>query len=244
MLSCLWHPEASKVFYDYITSRTAFSDSRVQSSELWTTSITISHWLLRPARFPQHLSDIFDEMREQGEIPPRKVQESALGSTNVFRRLKERVQASTANERALEAHASSIVITGDHLGTFWICSVLSTLIDEDSVSRLVGEVKKLTELFIHRQSTGRRLSFIVLVGRLCANMAGEYDRIRDCLEKAVGVSVRQLPLCRNCLLIVNRREFSSTGLSYRSLLRPCWICSVWSGALKASGYSLVRLRPP
>ncbi|KAI9728899.1 MAG: hypothetical protein M1834_007157 [Cirrosporium novae-zelandiae] len=189
----IWHPRAVDVFNDYIGSRMRFDDSKETRSETWTTSITISHWKLKSEKTKlkaeQASNDerrLFDEFRENGQFPPKGLSESAAPNNEV-------TPQSTGD--SLEERSSSVVITGDHLGVFWVCSVLSSSVnksEDHSIQSYASQVEETLQLFVHLQAAGRRLCFVVLVGHLCADLAIEYSNIVSHLENVLGVSKRVL----------------------------------------------------
>ena len=83
------------------------------------------------------------------------------------------------------------------MGTFWICSIISSLVkekmedssDHQSMENYTDRVKEITQLFIHRKDIGRRLSFVILVGFLCSDLAKEYNKIIEYLESLMQFSV-------------------------------------------------------
>ena len=97
----------------------------------------------------------------------------------------------------LEERCSSIVITGDRTGNFWTCSVISSLIKEEykgnlerhSMENYAARVREITQLFVHQKDVGRRLSFVMLVGILCFDLAREYNKIIEYLESLMQSSV-------------------------------------------------------
>lgn len=72
----------------------------------------------------------------------------------------------------VEERSSSIVITGDELGSNWICSIWSPLTDSESLALPVSIVPNLLQKFLHQQASGRCLVFLVLLGHLCEQLAG------------------------------------------------------------------------
>ena len=90
----------------------------------------------------------------------------------------------------MEERSSSLVITGDPLGNFWICSIWSSLTEHDSVSALIRSLPQVLQRFINQQPCGRCLVFLILLGHVSENLAGEYDTILERLDGIVELRVR------------------------------------------------------
>ena len=143
----------------------------------------------------------FGEGRESGEMPPKKISDllwpqKKRGRTGATQNSSSRDQPTT---RQLEEQVSTIVLTGDPHGTFWICSILSPLFKDElnaskddpksDTSTCAREIEETVQLFIHRQAVGRRLCFVILVGHLCHLLAEEYGNIVKHLDMVLDISV-------------------------------------------------------
>ena len=166
--------------------------------------ITISHWEFKPKGFPERLLDLFDEARRSGPMPPPKLLEAVTAiSVNSAQAPSPVSHGKKREPNDLDMTCnigeccSSIVITGDPLGSFWTCSIISSLVREElgessdhhSMTDYTNQVKEITQLFIHQQSIGRRLAFVILVGHLCSDLTKEYNKIIEYLEKLMKFSV-------------------------------------------------------
>jgi len=192
----IWHPQALDTFDDYINSKVGFSNSEANSSQFWITSITIPHWILKPKDLSNDPLRTFHDkrkLRKHGQIPPQRVLENRnLGKPTGWlgKLLSPGGSASeTVGAEELEERVSSVVVTGDHLGNFWICSVLSPSVKEETMSPRVEEVHNTMKLFLHCPSAGRRLAFVLLVGQVCTDIAREYADIVKFLEKVLEEKV-------------------------------------------------------
>lgn len=103
----------------------------------------------------------------------------------------------------MEERSSSLVITGDPSGNFWICSIWSSLTEHDSVSALIRSLPQVLQRFINQQACGRCLVFLILLGHFSENLAGEYDTILKRLDGIVELGVRRSPLPAESLLYAN-----------------------------------------
>lgn len=91
----------------------------------------------------------------------------------------------------MEERSSSLVITGDPSGYFWICSIWSSLTDHDPVSGLVKTLPQVLQQFINQQASGRCLVFLILLGHFSEKLAEEYDSILKQLDGIVELGVRR-----------------------------------------------------
>ncbi|KAH8205701.1 hypothetical protein TruAng_000195 [Truncatella angustata] len=166
----LWHPQALSAFDDYFGPNSRFMDSREGMS--WTTSINISHWLISEGSIDSIWENSFHEGRNYGNFPPDTIP----------------VIAELQKECILEERSSLLVFTGDSLGHLWICSMWSSLVEPDALRAVVaGDIRRVQQIFIHQQSTGRCLVFLILLGHICENLAVEYERILKRLGLVVGL---------------------------------------------------------
>jgi hypothetical protein len=184
----IWHPKALDAFDGYINAKSAFNNSKMNDAQFWITSITIPYWILKPKEIPSDpLRDFHKEknLRKHGQIPPQSV----LDILNSSQSRKNLDSKANKTKQELEERVSSVVITGDHLGRFWIASVLSPTVKEQRMSPYVAEVQETMQLFVHWQSAGRRLAFMSLVGHICKDIAREYSSIILVLESFVEEKV-------------------------------------------------------
>jgi len=146
------------------------------------TTITISHWCIRWS--DEKESRRFAEPRKDGYFPPVGI--AALGgSTTTLRIVRGKLQFCIMEERS-----SSLVITGDSSGYFWICSIWSSLTDHEPVSVLIRSLPHILQRFINQQASGRCLVFLILLGHFSEKLAGEYDSILKALDTIVELGVR------------------------------------------------------
>ena len=150
---------------------------------MWTTSITISHWSIRPTSSSQEHHERFNENRNNGDFPPVSI--ASLG----FGNRKGKKADPLPPTAIVEERSSSLVITGDPSGYHWISSVWSSLTESESISQPIDALPKILQSFIHQQACGRCLVFLVLLGHLCEKLAGEYELILSRLDVIVGLGV-------------------------------------------------------
>lgn len=207
----MWHPDALDAIDSYFGATSRFSENR--EAMMWTTSITISHWSIRPTSLSQEHHERFNENRNNGDFPPVSI--ASLGFGN-----KKRKKAEALPPTAIvEERSSSLVITGDPSGYHWICSIWSSLTESESISQPIGSLPKILQSFIHQQACGRCLVFLVLLGHLCEKLAGEYELILSRLDVIVGLGVSFFSVYRLltfCSQANNRRKsFSKVSSGVR-----------------------------
>jgi hypothetical protein len=85
----------------------------------------------------------------------------------------------------------SLVISGDCMGRFWMCSVVSEIFDEAQVQEYCNEFKVLLQLFIHQQYTVSVLAFLLLLGHMCEFLSMECikfpEKVNDIMELYVSI---------------------------------------------------------
>jgi hypothetical protein len=166
----VWHPDALDTFENHFGSTPHFSDAR---ESLWTTSITIPHWkLISSERLLNPCNPFYEGKLNAGRntdiFPPPDV-----GSTG----------------KALEERSSSLVITGDSSGHNWICSVWTSLAGSQTIKESMERLLRILHLFIHKQTTGRCLVFLLILGHICEKLAVEYTSILEYLDSVVQLGV-------------------------------------------------------
>ena len=177
-----WHPDALDTFEEYFGISSQFRDTK---EDIWTTTITISHWSIRTSKLPKDTLLHFKEDRKVGPFPPEKV-------ANLGKEKSKKGNDPKHPSEILEQRSTSLVITGDLLGSFWLCSIWSPLTDAHSLQAHVKSLREIVQLFIHQQAAGRCLVFLILLGHLCENLAKEYEAIMSELNKSVGLGVCHL----------------------------------------------------
>jgi hypothetical protein len=93
------------------------------------------------------------------------------------------------SQKKFSQRSSSIAITGEKRGGLWTCLVLSSLIDEDTMTDYVEKLQKTLNIFTHQQSSGRCLAFLILLGHLCRHLHYEYENILGSLTEIVDIGV-------------------------------------------------------
>jgi hypothetical protein len=187
----IWHPESIDSFDRYLSSPSSsvprFSNSRDSFGVDWTTSITLHHWKIAPNPFPEELVDVFNEEKESGHIPPMKP--LLDGSSKPL---------PTESLKKLEERSSSIIMSGDHAGNYWTCTILSSSITDQGINDYILEVAEIMNCFIHRQSIARLLCFLCILGMICWDHGREYDEIIEHMQSIIGLSVGGTVLLTVC----------------------------------------------
>jgi len=201
----MWHTDALDTIDDHLGVLSKFSDLHNQSStaqsDLWITSITVSHWRLQND-YETYLSRV-EELEEQDEggsdvkdccVNEADVGQIWIGDTTAFppKNVKDERAAEESGQHQLSSIrelSMSIVITGDGEGRCWTCSVISEVIDEIEAAVYANEIKDILQMFIHQQYTGRMLCFILLLGYLCESLAKQCENFTGELDKIMGMNV-------------------------------------------------------
>lgn len=89
--------------------------------------------------------------------------------------------------RIIEERSSSLVVTGDSQGFFWLCSVWSSLTKHKHLTVPVNSLPAVLQSFIHQQASGRCLVFLILLGHLCERLAKEHEGMLDQLNTVVDL---------------------------------------------------------
>jgi hypothetical protein len=194
----LWHPDARDTFDNHFGTSSRFSDIKEAT---WTTTITLSHWIFKP-----DLQLMFDEARiNKGEFPP----------LNVKRPTPRADQDEIPDSRnIIEESCSSLAITGDQHGYFWICSAWSTLTTDKDFSKELEKLPRMLKIFLYQQASGRNLVFLLLLGHLCEKLQEKYKAVLWDLDQFVGLGVITLLLLPN-----TSTNFLDTAKSYDSRTR-------------------------
>lgn len=183
----MWHPAALDAFDDYFGSVSHFTNT---VDDTWTTQITLTHWALQKTQ----LLIKYNEARKEGSFPPMDVQNLVLQVKQTEEKVepKMRTSAFTNTDNLLSGasqivreYSSTLVITGDARGRFWVCSAWSALLEEEKMSAHAQKITRILQLFIHKPSTGRSLVFLFLLGFICENLADEYKKIVDSMDNII-----------------------------------------------------------
>jgi hypothetical protein len=183
---CGWHPDALDTFDSYFGSSSRFSDTR---EAMWTTTITISHWSIKEAKLPKAQTDRFYEGRIKGLFPP-----DSIAALSLLEAEKGSGKSMSINDKPpktveIEERSSSLVVTGDSHGVFWVCTIWSSLTKHKALASHINSLPAILQLFIHQQVSGRCLVFLIILGHLCEKLAEEYENMLDELNKVVDLGV-------------------------------------------------------
>jgi len=88
-----------------------------------------------------------------------------------------------------ELEVSSIVISTNTFGDFSKCTILSELIQQEDMERLVDDARMLWQKFMHQPQTGRCLIVFLVLGRICHIIAENYDQSLHALVPIMGLEV-------------------------------------------------------
>ncbi|KAL9124541.1 MAG: hypothetical protein Q9217_006137 [Psora testacea] len=137
----LYHLADSRYLSSPGSSVPRFEDLRDKGAGEWKTSIALHHWKTASTTLPKELTDVFSEGKESGPIPPRS---SFTDSSSTRLGSKEGTTIDVKGDKTLEERSSSIVISGDYCGDFWICTILSSSINEQDMDDMltIDEIQK------------------------------------------------------------------------------------------------------
>jgi Mg2+ and Co2+ transporter CorA len=166
---------------------------------------------LKDRKFPSHLSNFFDEVRPgivPSKFPPDEKEAGDVTNNMVLNELKD-----LDDFDVLEERVSSIVITGSVDADCFTMSIFSLLFQEDLMRRHANEVKDIIFQFQHQQQSGRCLSFLIMLGHLCENLAREYEAILEKFDIIAELSVRPSFHCKFSANLV-QRDILSKGIRW------------------------------
>jgi hypothetical protein len=125
--------------------------------------------------------------REQGQNMASEGDNThqGLGESGIL----EGVISPPLSQKKFGQRSSSIAITGEKRGGLWTCLVLSSLIDEDTMTDYIEKLQGTLNIFNHQQSSGRCLAFLILLGHLCRHLHYEYENILGSLTEIVDIGV-------------------------------------------------------
>jgi hypothetical protein len=193
-----------------------------EGEDLWYTTITISHWRLQSlfesevSKIADKAEKIDKENREkelqiqQKEADEQKAREATddndpLGPPPLVtitdfppktvsdqRMRRPRKGGDKDPLSTIRQLSMSLVITGDTMGRYWTCCMVSDLLDEPAVAKYVEEINGILQMFIHQQYTGRTLVFMLLLGYFCESLSRECENFMGELDKIMGMDVSLL----------------------------------------------------
>ena len=142
-------------------------------------------------------SRFFEEMRNRGAFPASRVK--GLSTIQAFQRAKGSTQTQV-DERPenIEERSTALVFTGSPDGHLWVCSLWSSLVEDESLRQEMKELQSILEMFKNQPKTGRTLAFLYLLGIICLNMTKMTEEILRKLEgyTNLGVCVHSTPQTR------------------------------------------------
>jgi len=148
--------------------------------------LTFPSWAIRTCE--EHRTDRYREIhRQHGDFPPENIAKLGFESDTMH---------------MVEEQSSTVVFTGDSSGYLWICSILSSATQSDSIARVVNKVlPRILEKFIHQQASARCLAFLLILGHLCEKLAAEYGEVLARLDDIMEIGVSSMSKWALCLLL-------------------------------------------
>lgn len=175
----MWHTASIDTFDDHFGDSSKFFNTHKQ---IWITSITIPYWAFK--RDFQDPIGKFSEGRDEAPFPPKNV----IPRVKFEGRLKQ-ASGAKLTSKFIEERSSSLVISGDPAGNFWMCSVISSVLPESVMAKAASNVCIDLQQFVHQPSTGRCLIFLYHLGLLCEYISQEYEDILKELTVVIKLGV-------------------------------------------------------
>ncbi len=110
--------------------------------------------------------------RKRLKMPPRSVREAGVP------------------DYVLEKKATTIAITTSRLGDFAKCTVISGIIDVESMRQFSKTAVNIWKAFAYQPRTTRCLIFLLLLGLTCENITRKSDNVYNQLNQTLGLRVR------------------------------------------------------
>lgn len=151
---------------------------------MWTTTITISHWSIQNIDSSKDYPKRFHEGRIKGDFPPASIANLKLLNR---KSVQGQLPAEQTIMRVIEERSTSLVMTGDSQGFFWLCSIWSSLTKHKNLVVPVNSLPAVMQSFIHQQASGRCLVFLILLGHLCERLAKEHEKMLAQLNTVVDL---------------------------------------------------------
>jgi hypothetical protein len=80
---------------------------------------------------------------------------------------------------SFELDTSSIVMSTNTFGDFSKCTIVSDLLDNESMRYIVQDARRLWNKFIHQPQTARCLVFFLVLGKICEHLTQNYANAID-----------------------------------------------------------------
>jgi hypothetical protein len=183
----LWHPDALDPLDTYFRNISRFGETR---EAIWTTNITVSHWIIgnvvnenSPMEYPDDPERFKEgERRKNADFPPLSVLTGGA---------KKDLKQKGDKKPFIEERCLSLVITGDPFGHYWACSLWSSITNAHRVQACIKSSLPKLQHFIHQPASGRCIFFVIMLGHICETLADKYRDTLDRLDEIVelGVSV-------------------------------------------------------
>ncbi|TAQ88865.1 hypothetical protein B7494_g2796 [Chlorociboria aeruginascens] len=190
----MWHTDSLDAFDDHIGRVPRYFNNPLtnDATDVWITRITISHVRLEDS--DNHLPAIFEELSrdksQTGKFPPQELFGNRMVfPLNLFQRFSKAKTKRAPNVQDIGLTASSLVISGDKNGFGWTFSIISALFDHPTVSNHCKEAASIIGMFIHQQSTGRSLVFLIFLGYICEKLADQSEKFLHDWEHGMGIDV-------------------------------------------------------
>lgn len=74
-----------------------------------------------------------------------------------------------------ELEVSSVILSTNSFGDFSQCTLISDLLTDGEVSKVVMDARELWQKFVHQPQTARCLAFLLVLGKLCAQITMNYE---------------------------------------------------------------------
>ena len=187
------HPQAIDAFDTYFQPRSIFTNAN--TNDIWATSITLVYWYLQePATnldlnqdsVSNERSRFYEKMRNRGIFPASNVKK-----LDSIQQVAKGSAANLSDKRSvyIEERSAVLVFTGTPDGHLWICSLWSSLVDDESLEREIENLRSTLQMFKNQPRTGRVLAFLHLLGIVCLQMTKMTEKILQQLEDYTNLGV-------------------------------------------------------
>ena len=208
----MWHTDSFDTFESHFSPYSLFEDKQIE--DFWVTKITIYHWEIKDQKLDQKFDESTNQNDRKGfKFPPESIMAQQKkrslrhpdGTTQTMKSMSNYADLDDSqkqemknledlarlglNQEKIGKRSSSIAITGEKKGGLWTCLVLSAVMDEAAMKDYVHELPETLNIFIHQQSSGRCLAFLILLGHLCKHLHDEYEKILEKLTAIVDIGV-------------------------------------------------------
>lgn len=220
LLVYVLHPESAPCLGDHIRDILNFSRFSCQTGDTWVASITLRSWRVHSEDLAGDKECTKESQNSSDDFPlPRNL-----------RPVWEKLKKPDVDERTIfKPEVSSIILSTNAFGDFSQCTVVSEFMDHKKMMDISAEARKLWQKFIHQPQTARCLVFFLLLGKMCEEITGHYEKAIKTLSSIMKLDVSQLSNLKQCYAaaqLTSNRARLQTRMT--NILRSTsWEFGVW-----------------